>query len=60
MVDRASQFRANGGADRIWLLGEMEYERVPERRMKGIPVAASTIQQLRRLAEGLKLPDCFD
>jgi LDH2 family malate/lactate/ureidoglycolate dehydrogenase len=45
------------GVDRIWLPGEMEYERICERRKNGIPVAASTIQQLRQLAAELNLSD---
>ncbi len=45
------------GVDRIWLPGEMEYERVRERRKHGVPVAASTIQQLRQLAAELNLSD---
>ena len=48
------------GVDRIWLPGEMEHERVCQRRQHGIPVAASTIQQLRRLADELKLSDRLD
>ncbi len=45
------------GVDRIWLPGEMEYERVRERRTNGVPVPASTVQQLRRLADELSLSD---
>jgi len=48
------------GVDRIWLPGEMEYERVRERRKNGVPVAASTVQQLRRLADDLNLSDRLD
>ncbi len=48
------------GVDRIWLPGEMEYERVRQRQQHGIPVAASTIQQLRLLAAELKLSDRLD
>lgn len=48
------------GVERIWLPGEMEYERVRERRKQGIPVASSTVQQLRQLAVELKLPDQLD
>ena len=48
------------GVDRIWLPGEMEYERVRERRKSGVPVALSTIQQLRRLAAELNLVDRLD
>ena len=45
------------GVDRIWLPGEVEYERIRERRKNGIPIAASTVQQLRRLADELELSD---
>jgi LDH2 family malate/lactate/ureidoglycolate dehydrogenase len=48
------------GVDRIWLPGEMEYERLCQRRKDGVPVAASTIQQLRQLAAELHLPDHLD
>jgi len=48
------------GVDRIWLPGEMEYERVRERRKNGVPVAASTVQQLRQLAAELNLTDRLD
>lgn len=48
------------GVDRIWLPGEMEYERMRERRKNGVPVVASTIQELRRLADELNLSDRLD
>lgn len=48
------------GADRIWLPGEMEYLKVQERRRHGVPVAVSTVDQLRRLADELGLPDRLD
>jgi LDH2 family malate/lactate/ureidoglycolate dehydrogenase len=48
------------GLERIWLPGEMEYERLRERRKTGVPVAQSTIQQLRMLAADLNLPDRLD
>lgn len=45
------------GVDRIWLPGEMEFERMRERQRNGIPVAPSTVQQLRQLAVDLNFPD---
>jgi LDH2 family malate/lactate/ureidoglycolate dehydrogenase len=45
------------GVDRIWLPGEMEFEKIRERRKNGIPVAASTVEQLRQLAVELNLAD---
>jgi LDH2 family malate/lactate/ureidoglycolate dehydrogenase len=48
------------GVDRIWLPGEMEYERIRERRKNGVPVAASTVQLLRQLAVELNLTDRLD
>ncbi len=48
------------GVERIWLPGEMEYERVRERRAHGVPVALTTVQQLRELAAELNLPDRLD
>jgi len=45
------------GADRIWLPGEIEFEKIRDRRKKGIPVAASTVEQLRQLADELNLTD---
>ncbi len=48
------------GVDRIWLPGEMEAEKIRERSKNGIPVAASTVQQLRQLAAELDLADRLD
>ena len=45
------------GVDRIWLPGEMEHERVLERREKGIPLAEAVVVNLRKLAEELNLAD---
>jgi len=45
------------GVDRIWLPGEIEFEKIRDRRKKGIPVAASTVEQLRQLADELNLTD---
>lgn len=48
------------GVDRIWLPGEMEFERIRERSRHGVPVAASTVERLRQLATELELPDRLD
>ncbi len=48
------------GVDRIWLPGEMEFHTIRERRSHGIPIAASTLEQLRQLATELHLPDRLD
>ena len=45
------------GVDRIWLPGEMEYERIRERREHGIPLAPIVVANLRQLAAELNLPD---
>lgn len=38
----------------------MDYERLRERRKHEVPVALSTVQQLRQLAAELNLPDRLD
>ena len=45
------------GVERIWLPGEMEYERIRERREHGIPLAPVVVSNLRQLAAELNLPD---
>jgi L-2-hydroxycarboxylate dehydrogenase (NAD+) len=45
------------GVDRIWLPGEMEYYQVKERQAKGIPLSASVVDSLRKLAAELNLMD---
>ena len=45
------------GVDRIWLPGEMEYERIRERREHGIPLAPIVVANLRQLAAELNLSD---
>ncbi len=45
------------GVERIWLPGEMEYERIRERREHGIPLAPVVVANLRQLAAELNLPD---
>jgi LDH2 family malate/lactate/ureidoglycolate dehydrogenase len=41
--------------DRIWMPGEMEHERILERKEKGIPLAPVVIANLNRLAAELNL-----
>jgi LDH2 family malate/lactate/ureidoglycolate dehydrogenase len=48
------------GVDRIWLPGEIEYYRMKERLEKGIPIAPAVLEELQRLAAGLKLSDRLD
>lgn len=57
VIREIRESRRMEGVDRIWLPGEMEFERSRERRKHGVPVAASTVQELRRLAAELSLPD---
>jgi L-2-hydroxycarboxylate dehydrogenase (NAD+) len=45
------------GIERIWLPGEMEHERIRERREHGIPLAQIVVTNLRQLAVELNLPD---
>ena len=45
------------GVDRIWLPGEMEYERARMRREEGIPLAPIVVENLRKLAEELNVAD---
>jgi len=45
------------GVERIWLPGEMEYERIRERREQGIPLAPIVVANLRKLAAELNLTD---
>ena len=48
------------GVDRIWLPGEMEFERINDRRKTGIPISPGVVAQLRRIADDLNLPDRLD
>jgi LDH2 family malate/lactate/ureidoglycolate dehydrogenase len=41
--------------DRIWMPGEMEHQRILERKEKGIPLAPVVIANLNRLAAELNL-----
>jgi len=43
--------------DRIWLPGEMEHERIRERKEKGIPLATVVVANLNHLAAELNLQD---
>jgi L-2-hydroxycarboxylate dehydrogenase (NAD+) len=45
------------GIERIWLPGEMEHERIRERREHGIPLAPIVVTNLRQLAAELRLAD---
>ena len=45
------------GVERIWLPGEMEHERIRERREHGIPLAPVVVANLRQLAAELDLSD---
>ncbi len=45
------------GVDRIWLPGEMEYYQVKDREAKGIPLGASVVDSLQKLAAELNLTD---
>jgi L-2-hydroxycarboxylate dehydrogenase (NAD+) len=48
------------GVDRIWLPGEMEFDKIQERKRKGVPIASAVVQELRKLASDLSLPDRLD
>lgn len=48
------------GVDRIWLPGEIEFHKGRERREHGIPLAPAVVEQLRKLATELELPDRLD
>jgi len=48
------------GVERIWLPGEMEYLKIRERLVNGIPVAPAVVDELKQLAGGLNLSDRLD
>jgi L-2-hydroxycarboxylate dehydrogenase (NAD+) len=48
------------GVDRIWLPGEIEYYRIRERLVEGIPIATAVVDELRILAGALNLSDRLD
>lgn len=45
------------GVKRIWLPGEIEFYRVKERLERGVPIAPAVLEELRKLATELQLPD---
>jgi L-2-hydroxycarboxylate dehydrogenase (NAD+) len=57
VIREIRESRRMEGVDRIWLPGEMEYERVRERREHGIPLAPVVVSNLRQLAVELGLSD---
>jgi L-2-hydroxycarboxylate dehydrogenase (NAD+) len=57
VIREIRESRRMEGVERIWLPGEMEHERIRERREHGIPLAPVVVANLRQLAAELNLSD---
>jgi L-2-hydroxycarboxylate dehydrogenase (NAD+) len=57
VIREIRESRRMDGVDRIWLPGEMEHNRIRERREHGIPLAPIVVENLNRLADELNVAD---